>query len=112
MLKDPIELYKYPKEWCHGDVHKVRSGLYILTPDGWLKRGITTATTTSAAINAAIASLYEDVNKIEVLTPVGIILKVRVEAKDGVAFARKFAGDHAFDVTDGLVVKAITKKKR
>uniref|UniRef100_A0A7C4W363 Cobalt-precorrin-5B (C(1))-methyltransferase n=1 Tax=Geoglobus ahangari TaxID=113653 RepID=A0A7C4W363_9EURY len=110
MLRDPIELYEYPKEWCNSDsFEKVRSGLYILTPDGWLRRGITTATTASAAVNAAIASLYEDVNEVDVVTPVGITLKVKVNAEDGTAFARKFAGDHAFDVTDGLTVKAVAK---
>ncbi len=111
-LKDPIELYEYPKEWyCKDSFEKVRSGLYILTPNGWLKRGITTATTTSAAINAAIASLYEDVREVEVLTPVGIIVKIKVEAENGVALVKKFAGDHAFDVTDGLVIKATTCNK-
>lgn len=110
MLRDPIELYEYPREWCNGDsFEKVRSGLYILTPDGWLRRGITTATTASAAVNAAIASLYEDVSEVDVVTPVGITLKIKVKAENGTASARKFAGDHAFDVTDGIVVRAVAK---
>ncbi len=112
-LKDPVELYEYPKEWYRGNlekIEKVKSGLYILTADGFLRRGITTATTTSAAINAAIASLYESVNEVEVVTPVGIDLKIGVIAKDGVALVKKFSGDHAFDVTNGLIVKAIAKK--
>ncbi len=113
LLKDPIELYEYPKEWYRNNVEKVKkvkSGLYILTADGWLRRGITTATTTSAAINAAIASLYENLEEVEVVTPVGIVVRIKVEAKDGVALVKKFAGDHAFDVTNGLVVKAVTKE--
>lgn len=112
-LKDPVELYEYPKEWYRGNlekIEKVKSGLYILTADGCLRRGITTATTTSAAINAAIASLYESVNEVDVVTPAGIDLKIRVIAKDGVATVKKFSGDHAFDVTNGLIVKAIAKK--
>ncbi len=112
-LKDPVELYEYPKEWYRGNlekIEKVKIGLYILTADGFLRRGITTATTTSAAINAAIASLYESVNEVEVVTPVGIDLKIRVVAKDGVATVKKFSGDHAFDVTNGLIVKAIAKE--
>lgn len=112
-LKDPVELYEYPKEWYRGNlekIEKVKIGLYILTADGFLRRGITTATTTSAAINAAIASLYESVNEVEVVTPVGIDLKIEVIAKDGVATVKKFSGDHAFDVTNGLIVKAIAKE--
>jgi cobalt-precorrin-5B (C1)-methyltransferase len=109
MLKDPLEFYTYPKEWYsgrNGIKEKISSGLYILTPDGWLRRGITTATTASAAINAAISSLHERTREVEVLTPAGIKVKVRVESEDGVASAKKFAGDHAFDVTDGLVIRA------
>jgi len=109
MLIDPIELYRYPYEWYKNRsdaIEKVKSGLYILTKDGYLKRGITTATTVCAAINAAISSLYKDVDEIEVLTPVGLKVKVKVEATNGVAIARKFAGDHEFDVTDGMEVIA------
>ncbi len=109
MLRDPIELYEYPYEWYDGKrdvVEKVESGLYILTEDGFLKRGITTATTVCAAINAAIASRYADVDAVEVFTPVGIAVRVTVEAENGVARVKKFSGDHEFDVTDGMVVEA------
>lgn len=112
MLKDPIELYKYPSEWCNKEAAaKVRSGLYILTNDGFLRRGITTATTVSAAINAAIASINNDVNSVEVLTPVGLRVRVKVEASNGVARAKKFAGNHEFDATDGIEVVAVAKLK-
>ena len=108
MLRDPIELYTYPREWCSSKdvVEKVRSGLYILTEDGFLRRGITTATTVCAAINAAITSISDEVDSVEVLTPVGLRVRVEVEAVNGVARARKFAGDHEFDVTDGIEVVA------
>lgn len=114
-LTDPLELYSYPEEWVErraeeeGIVEvrrKIGSGLYILTPDGWLHRGITTGTTASAAAIAAIASLYEEVVVVEVATPSGLKVEVGVDAKDGVAEARKFAGDHEFDVTDGLAFRA------
>lgn len=109
MLRDPIELYEYPWEW-HRDskeiAEKVASGLFILKKDGFLKRGITTGTTASAAVIAAIASLYEEVTKVRVLTPVGIEIEVKVEAENGFAVARKFSGDHSFDATDKIEIVA------
>ncbi len=111
MLRDPIELYRYPFEWHRGDrkiEEMVKSGLYILTEDGFLRRGITTATAASAAIVAAISSLHHDVQEVEVLTPVGIRVGVAVEAYSGFARVKKFSGDHAFDVTDGLTFQART----
>lgn len=114
-MRDPIELFEYPKEWIKARekiegkkevAEKIKSGLYILTPEGWLRRGITTATTASAAICGAIASLYEDVREVDVRTPIGLTVKVKVKAKDGVAVAKKFAGDHSFDVTNGIKIIA------
>lgn len=110
MLRDPIELYEYPFDWHRGDAEladKVKSGLYILTEDGFLRRGITTGTAASAAVAAAICSKFDEVEEVEVFTPVGIKVRVRVEeAESGFAEVRKFAGDHEFDVTDGLVFEA------
>jgi len=118
---DPIEGYTYPKEWIKKRVEKegfrevkrkIKSGLYILTKDGWLKRGITTATTTTASILGAISSLYErEVSRVEVETPIGIYVEVDVHTSDGIAKAIKFAGDHAFDITDGIEVICKVKKK-
>jgi len=106
-MRDPIELYEYPKDWLRkGAEERIASGLYILTPNGWLRRGITTATTASAAIVAAIASLQNEVFEVSVSTPVGLKVSVKVSAEGGVAKARKFAGDHAFDATDGVVFVA------
>jgi cobalt-precorrin-5B (C1)-methyltransferase len=110
-MRDPIELFEYPPEWIKNRVkeegrreveQKIESGLFILTPDGWLRRGITTGTTASAAICGAIASIYEDVESVSIRTPVGITVEVDVSALNGVATARKFAGDHEFDITDRL----------
>ncbi len=109
MLRDPIELYEYPYEWYHGDdekIKKVNSGLYILTEDGFLRRGITTGTTASAAVAAAVASLKGEVKDVEVITPSGLKVKVEVHAREGYAYAIKFSGDHEFDVTDGLKITA------
>lgn len=109
MLRDPIELYEYPAEWYEGrDVEdKVNSGLFILTEDGFLRRGITTATTASAAMVAAISSLYGDVSKVKVATPAGIDVYIEIEdCGKGWARVRKFAGDHEFDATDGLIFEA------
>ncbi len=114
MLRDPIELYEYPYEWYQGDeekIEKVKSGLYILTEDGFLRRGITTGTTASAAVAAAVASLEGEVESVEVITPSGLKVNVRVYAEDGYAYAVKFAGDHEFDVTDGLRITAILEEK-
>uniref|UniRef100_A0A7C3M9K5 Cobalt-precorrin-5B (C(1))-methyltransferase n=1 Tax=Archaeoglobus fulgidus TaxID=2234 RepID=A0A7C3M9K5_ARCFL len=110
MLRDPIEFYEYPFEWHKGDAElaeRVRSGLYILTEDGFLRRGITTGTTASAALSAAICSKFGEVEEVDVFTPVGIKLRVEVEeAEKGFAKVRKFAGDHEFDVTDGIAFEA------
>ncbi|MCS7130360.1 MAG: cobalt-precorrin-5B (C(1))-methyltransferase [Archaeoglobaceae archaeon] len=102
-MRDPIELYEYPKEWLKkGDEKKIASGLFIRTPKGWLRRGITTGTTASASIIASIASLKEELKKVTVKTPVGIEVSVKVSAKNGIGKARKFSGDHEFDVTNGV----------
>ena len=116
-LTDPLELYSYPQEWVEKRAEeegieevrgKIGSGLYVLTVDGWLHRGITTGTTASAAAIAAIASICEEVDEVEVMTPSGLKVGVKVDADNGVAEARKFAGDHEFDVTDGLLFRAFT----
>ncbi|MEG9194669.1 MAG: cobalt-precorrin-5B (C(1))-methyltransferase [Candidatus Methanoglobus sp.] len=108
-MRDPIELYEYPKEWIRkGAEKRISSGLYILTPRGWLRRGITTGTTASAAVVASISSLKQNVRRVAVSTPAGIRVEVAVSAENGVARARKFSGDHAFDATDGVVFVART----
>lgn len=114
-MKDPIELYRYPEDWIIREAEelgreevkrRIESGLYILTHKGWLRRGLTTGTTASASAKGAIASLYGDVEKVSVWTPAGIYVEVEVNAEKGRALARKFSGDHEFDVTDGIEIHA------
>ncbi|MDW7989819.1 MAG: cobalt-precorrin-5B (C(1))-methyltransferase [Archaeoglobaceae archaeon] len=110
MLRDPIELYEYPREWHREKADElVKSGLFILKKDGFLRRGITTATTVSAAIVASVASLKSEFDSVVVSTPVGINVSLDVEAENGFAIAKKFSGDHEFDITDGIEVIAKTK---
>ena len=85
---------------------KIESGLFILTAEGWLRRGITTGTTATAAILGAV--LWKE--RVEVQTPAGIPVFVNVRLKRASAEALKFAGDHAFDATDRL--KIISKIER
>ena len=85
---------------------KIESGLFILTAEGWLRRGITTGTTATAAILGAV--LWKE--RVEVQTPAGIPVFVNVRLKRASAEALKFAGDHAFDATDRL--KIIAKIER
>lgn len=42
----------------------------------------------------------------EVSTPAGINVSVKVKAENGRCVAKKFAGDHAFDRTDGIEIVA------
>ncbi len=112
---DPIERYKYPEEWIERILpeildrnelsDKISSGFYILCPDGsFLRRGITTGTTASAAVRA----LSERSESVLVETPVGINvdLKVRLKEEGNIAISKKFSGDHSFDITRGMEIVA------
>ncbi len=114
-MRDPIEHYTYPREWIQREADRtglkevrkrIESGLFILTHSGWLRRGITTGTTASASAVGATASLFEDVKSVDVWTPSGIEVEVDVIAENGSASAKKFSGDHSFDVTDGIELRA------
>jgi len=117
-MRDPLELYEYPEEWvserCIAEgrssvKRKIESGLFILTAEGWLRRGITTGTTATAAILGAV--LWKE--RVEVQTPAGIPVFVNVRLKRASAEALKFAGDHAFDATDRLkIIAKIERGKR
>ncbi len=122
MIRDPIELWVYPKEWVEKcsevnslslkEIKKlVDSGFYIIKSDGrFIKRGITTGTTASLAVKASILSLLSDLDVVDVKTPVGITVRAEVYAKKGRAVAKKFSGYHAFDVTRGIEIVARTIK--
>ncbi len=118
-MRDPIEHYRYPEEWIRREIEKlgskevkkrIESGLYILTHSRWLKRGITTGTTASASAVGAITSLFEETDGVKVWTPSDIEVEVKVIAKNGVAVAKKFSGDHSFDVTNGVEIRAEISK--
>lgn len=107
----------------------VASGLYIICPDGnILRRGLTTGTTASAVVKA-VSDLSEtiipDPNdlkkdrtdnfvKITVKTPVNIDVDIKVRlVDDKTAVAKKFSGDHAFDITQGIdIIAKIVENSR
>jgi len=113
---DPLEHYRYPRQWISQRAkletrteveRKIASGLFILSEDGWIRRGITTGTTACAALCGAI-SLEPHV---KVSTPMGLTLELDVRVDGKRAMAVKFSGDHAFDATDGIEVVAERTKR-
>ena len=117
-MKDPIDDFEIPKEWIkRSDLSEdklkgdVESGKIILLPDGSiLRRGYTTGTTASAAAKGAVLSLRKEVKCVNIKTPIGLLVKIDVTAKDGFVKARKFSGDHGFDVTDGIEIVSEAKE--
>jgi cobalt-precorrin-5B (C1)-methyltransferase len=113
MLEDPLEKYCYPQEWIEAtgvpekDLKSmVDSGKYIILPSGnFLRRGLTTGTVASAAVKGALISATKAVRAVRVSTPSGIDVEVPIEAENGVAEVIKDAGDHAYDVTNGVVIR-------
>jgi len=111
---DPVNNFEIPDEWVNRakipiDELKARitSGRFIILSDGsLLRRGYTTGTTAAAAVKAAVLSLKKDISEISVPTPAGLRAFLPVVAKNGKASAKKDSGDHAFDVTRGVEIKA------
>ncbi|MHC1593339.1 MAG: cobalt-precorrin-5B (C(1))-methyltransferase [Methermicoccaceae archaeon] len=110
-MMDPLERYTYPKEWVarrtraetKAEVErKIRSGLFVLTEDGWMRRGITTGTTACAALCGAV-SLEP---RVVVSTPIGLNINIDVDVDGKSATATKFSDDHAFNAMDGIEVIA------
>ena len=111
-MKDPVNNFEIPPEWIEranipegeGDLKAgIASGRLVVLADGTvLKRGYTTGTTAAAAAKAAVLSLSEPVDRVTVTTPVGIAVVLEVQSSDGRASAVKDAGDHGFDVTNGI----------
>ena len=120
-MRDPINDFEIPEEWiknCKLSRDKleedVSKGKIIILPDGLvLRRGYTTGTTASAAAKAAVRSLTKEAIAgkitITIKTPIGIKLEIDAVAKDGEAKVIKFAGDHEFDITDGIEIIARAK---
>jgi cobalt-precorrin-5B (C1)-methyltransferase len=118
-MQDPVTGFEYPAAWVERcqDPRKlglVKEGLAVLTSTGLvLVRGFTTGTTAAAACKAAVLSLGgTSVPSVRVTIPCGLTLDVTVEAQDGRASAKKFAGDYPGDVTAGLlfVAEAVPKE--
>jgi len=115
-MKDPVNNFEIPPEWIEranipegeGDLKAgIASGRLVVLADGTvLKRGYTTGTTAAAAAKAAVLSLSEPVDRVTVTTPVGIAVVLEVQSSDGRASAVKDAGDHGFDVTNGIRIVA------
>jgi len=115
---DPVNNFNIPEEWTkRAKIPQeelkvlISSGLYVILSDGsLLRRGYTTGTTTAAAAKAAVLSLAREVSEIEVMTPIGLRVNLPVLAKNGKARTKKFAGDHATDVTNGIEIVAKVKE--
>lgn len=107
-MKDPVTGFEYPALWTKKckDPHllqNVEQGLAVLTASGTvLKRGFTTGTTAAAACKSAILSLQKDQHAVFIRTPCGLIVDVPVDAHEGHASCKKFAGDYPTDVTAGI----------
>jgi len=118
-MRDPVTGFEYPGAWVErcqdpGKLALVKKGLAILTSTGLiLIRGFTTGTTAAAACKAAVLSLPGvAVTSVKVTIPSGLTVDVAVDAHDGRASAKKFAGDYPGDVTAGLlfVAEAVPKE--
>jgi len=109
-LRDPISSLVIPSEWIHRsdmpfvELKKlVESGFYAITSSGTLlRRGLSTGTIAAAAAKAAVLSIKEPIQEVDILTPVGIRVPVTVKAAHGSAIAEKPPSDYHTDITEGL----------
>jgi cobalt-precorrin-5B (C1)-methyltransferase len=108
-MRDPVTCFVYPDAWVERSsdpyrLHLAEEGLAVLTASGTvLIRGYTTGTTAAAVCMAAVLTLDgPPALSVPVTLPCGLIVDVPVEAEDGRARARKFAGDYPEDVTAGI----------
>lgn len=117
-IRDPINNFQIPDEWIKRSrisveelSSRILSGRYILLSDGsLLKRGYTTGTSAAAAAKASVLSLRKKVSEVSVPTPAGIRVALPVVAHNGKAYVKKDAGDHGFDVTAGIEIRASAKE--
>lgn len=109
---DPVTGLRIPDEWLRrsslSDIReRIESGMWVLLSNGKvLRRGLTTGTTAAAACKGAVLSLVRDVDEVDVWTPSGITVKVKVDACSGRCIAQKDAGDHSSDITHGMKIIA------
>jgi len=107
-MRDPVTGFLYPSDWiakCSdpAGLALAERGFAILTSSGTvLKRGYTTGTTAAAACKAAVLSLDQAIDRVEVRLPCGLVAEVPVTARDGKASCKKFSGDYPSDVTAGI----------
>ena len=117
-LVDPVSGFAIPQEWLARSglslpelKRRIDSGLYTLTASGTLlKRGLSTGTISAAAAKAAVLSIAEPATQVNILTPIGIRVKVHTTSADGWARAQKPTSDHSKDVTEGLIFEAEASK--
>lgn len=113
-MKDPVNNFEIPPEWIKRTTMReeelragISSGRLVLLADGSvLRRGYTTGTAAAAAAKSAVLSLKHPVDHVSVPTPAGIDVTLDVSSADGSASAIKDAGDHEFDVTNGIEIVA------
>lgn len=116
ILIDPVNNFTIPQEWIDkvaiplDELKKgVSDGLLVVLSNGdILNRGFTTGTTCAAAAKSAVLSLKKKdmITTVFVPTPCGIRAKLDVRALAGRSDVVKISGDHASDVTGGLVFVA------
>jgi len=117
-LIDPVAGFAIPQKWLTRSgfslpelKRRIDSGLYMLTASGTLlKRGLTTGTISAAAAKASVLSIAEPTTQVDILTPIGIRVKVHTTSADGWASAQKPGSDHSKDVTEGLIFEAEASK--
>jgi len=113
-LRDPISSLVIPSEWIRRsntpfvELKKlVESGFYAITSSGTLlRRGLSTGTVAAAAAKAAVLSIKEPIQEVDIFTPVGIRVLVTVKAVHGSAIAEKPPSDYHTDITEGLQFEA------
>jgi cobalt-precorrin-5B (C1)-methyltransferase len=116
-LTDPVTGFTYPDPWVRAavspeDLSLVRAGHAVLTSSGTiLKRGFTTGTTAAACCKAAILSVIQPVDSVEVTIPCGLTVTIPVKGVAGRAECRKYAGDYPSDATAGVLFLAEYTRK-
>jgi cobalt-precorrin-5B (C1)-methyltransferase len=112
-MRDPVTGFEYPVTWeerCTDPTGLllVGQGLAVLTSTGTvLRRGFTTGTTAAAVSKAAVLSLSGNaISLVSLQIPCGLIVQVLVDAQDGKATGKKYAGDYPSDVTAGVIFLA------
>jgi cobalt-precorrin-5B (C1)-methyltransferase len=112
-ITDPVSGFTYPAVWVArctdpARLSAVSAGFAVLTSAGTvLMRGFTTGTTAAAAAKAAVLSLEDPVESVQVRLPCGLTATLPVTTiSPGVAICSKYSGDYPSDVTSGILIRA------